>query len=59
MYDLGPHSAFILASYAISVAVVAGAIAWILLDHRQQKRTLAELEARGVTRRSAEKGARA
>jgi len=27
-------------------------IAWVLIDHRQQARHLADLEARGITRRS-------
>lgn len=53
MMDLGPHSAFILASYAISLVVVLGAIGWIIVDYRRQKQILADLEARGVTRRSA------
>jgi heme exporter protein D len=54
--DLGPHAAFIVSAYGIATAIVAGMIAWIVLDHRQQQRRLAELEARGVTRRS-ERGA--
>ena len=44
--------AFIVAAYAAAVVVVGGLIAWVLLDHRAQRRTLADLEARGVTRRS-------
>jgi heme exporter protein D len=50
--SLGPHAAFIVAAYAITIAVVAGLIAWIVLDHRAQRRSLDALEARGVTRRS-------
>lgn len=50
--DLGPHAAFILAAYAAAVVVIGGLIAWVLLDYRAQTRKLAELEARGVTRRS-------
>ena len=50
--DLGPHAAFIIASYSVAMLVVAGMTVWVLLDHRAQKRTLAELEARGMTRRS-------
>ena len=52
--DLGPHAAFILAAYAATVAVVAGLIGWVILDYRAQKRVLGDLEARGITRRSAE-----
>jgi heme exporter protein D len=51
--DLGPHAGFILAAYAISLAVVAGLIAWIVVDHRAQTRILEDLERAGVTRRSA------
>lgn len=49
---LGPHADFIIASYAIGVAVVAALIAWIWLDYRAQRRALRELESRGVARRS-------
>ncbi|MBV8755589.1 MAG: heme exporter protein CcmD [Hyphomicrobiales bacterium] len=51
--DLGPHAGFIVAAYAIALAVVAGLVAWIVLDHRAQLRILADLERAGVTRRSA------
>jgi heme exporter protein D len=51
--DLGPHAGFILAAYAIALAVVAGLIAWVVLDHRAQLRVLDDLERAGVTRRSA------
>ena len=51
--SLGPHAAFILAAYAAAIAVVAGLIAWVVLDFRAQKRVLGDLEAHGVTRRSA------
>jgi heme exporter protein D len=51
--DLGPHASFILAAYAIALAVVAGLIAWVVLDHRAQVRVLDDLERAGVTRRSA------
>jgi heme exporter protein D len=51
--DLGPHAGFIVAAYAIALAVVAGLIAWIVLDHRAQLRILEDLERAGVTRRSA------
>jgi heme exporter protein D len=51
--DLGPHAGFILAAYAIASAVIAGLIAWVVLDHRAQLRVLDDLERAGVTRRSA------
>ena len=53
MVNLGPHAAFILAAYVVTAAVVAGLIAWVWLDFRAQKRVLGDLEAHGVTRRSA------
>ena len=52
MFGLGPHYAFICASYAIVAFVLAGLIVWIVWDGRTQRRLLAELEAQGVTRRS-------
>ena len=50
--DLGPHAGFIVAAYAIALAVVASLIAWIVVDHRAQLRILDDLERAGVTRRS-------
>ena len=50
--DLGPNASFIIGAYAMAVLVVLGLIAWVLGDHAAQKRRIAELEARGVTRRS-------
>ena len=47
------HMGFIVASYAAAVAVVGILIAWVTLDYRAQRRRLADLEMRGVTRRSA------
>jgi heme exporter protein D len=47
------HTGFIVASYAAAGIVVAALIAWVMLDFRAQRRNLAELEARGITRRSA------
>ena len=50
--NLGPHAAFIVSAYTVAILIVAAMIAWIFLDHRRQMRILADLEARGVTRRS-------
>ena len=47
------HMGFIVASYAAAVAVVGILIAWVTLDYRTQRLRLADLETRGVTRRSA------
>ncbi len=56
MSALGNHGGFILAAYLVTILVLAALVAWILLDGRALKRRLADLEARGVRRRSA-KGA--
>jgi heme exporter protein D len=47
------HMGFIVASYAAAVAVVGVLVAWVTLDYRAQQSRLADLETRGVTRRSA------
>lgn len=49
---MGTHAFFIAFSYAVTALVIAGLILRAILDHRMQARTLAELEARGVSRRS-------
>ncbi|MEN3380479.1 MAG: heme exporter protein [Hyphomicrobiales bacterium] len=50
--DLGPHANFIIIAYAAAALVVIALVAWILADHAAQRRLLADLEARGVTRRA-------
>lgn len=52
MSGLGPHAGFILAAYGAFVIVLGGLMAAVILDHAQQKKTLAELERRGAGRRS-------
>ena len=47
------HIAFIVAAYAAGVVVIVTLIAWVMLDYRMQRRTLARLETKGVSRRSA------
>jgi heme exporter protein D len=49
---LGPYAAFILTAYAAAIAIVAGLVAWVMLDRRHLIRLIAEVEAKGVTRRS-------
>jgi heme exporter protein D len=49
---LGPHAGFILAAYLVTAAVVLGLIVWVIVDGRAQARALADLDARGVRRRS-------
>ena len=50
--NLGPHADFIIAAYAVVVIVIAALIGWIIVDYAAQRRILADLEQRGVTRRS-------
>ncbi|MGL4974683.1 MAG: heme exporter protein CcmD [Bosea sp. (in: a-proteobacteria)] len=50
--NLGPHAAFILLSYGAALLIIGGLVLSVIADHRAQKRKLAELEARGITRRS-------
>jgi len=50
--SLGPHAAFIIAAYAAALAVIIGLIVWVYADYAAQRRLLADLEARGVSRRS-------
>jgi heme exporter protein D len=50
--NLGPHEGFIVTAYIMAAAVVAGLVIWVILDHLAQKRALADLERRGITRRS-------
>ena len=47
------HMPFIVGSYAAAATVIGVLIGWVVLDFRAQRRALAELETRGVTRRSA------
>jgi heme exporter protein D len=47
------HMGFIVAAYAAAAVAVGGLIAWVAADYLAQRRHLAALEARGITRRSA------
>lgn len=51
--SLGPHAAFIWASYGAMAIVIAALVVWLVADGRRLERRLADLEARGVRRRSA------
>lgn len=53
--NLGPHAAFIWSSYAAVALGMAGLLAWLYVDGCKQKKALADFEARGVRRRSAER----
>jgi heme exporter protein D len=48
------HAGFIAAAYLVSAAVLIALLAWIVADGRAQRRRLADLEARGIRRRSAD-----
>ena len=50
--NLGPHAAFIITAYVAAIAIVAGLIAWIVLDRRHLSRILDGFEAQGISRRS-------
>jgi heme exporter protein D len=52
--DLGPHAGFIIWAYVVATTVVAGLVAWVTIDYATQQSALAELDRRGITRRSAE-----
>ena len=49
---MSQHAFFILSSYLVTALVIAGLIVRAFVDHRAQTKALAELEARGVGRRS-------
>lgn len=53
MLDLGPHAVFIVAAYGVTLVAVAALAAYIVADDRRQRRLLADLERRGIRRRSA------
>jgi heme exporter protein D len=53
MLDLGPHASFIIAAYAVTFVAVAALAFFIVEDDRKQRRILAELERKGIRRRSA------
>jgi len=50
---LGKYAGFILTAYGLVALVVLGLIVSIVVDYRRQRAVLRELEARGMTRRSA------
>ena len=54
--NLGQHADFIIASYAVTVFVIAALVGWIVLDYSAQRRILGDMEERGVTRRSRRSG---
>lgn len=53
MIDLGPHAVFIVSAYLGVTLAVAALIVWTRLDAQRVAKKLADLEARGIRRRSA------
>ena len=47
------HAGFIVAAYFSTALVLAALILWVVSDGRAQRKRLADLEARGIKRRSA------
>ena len=47
------HAGFIAAAYLVTAVVLIALYLWIVTDGRRQARRLADLEARGIKRRSA------
>ena len=52
---MSAHTGFIVAAYAMTAVVLVALVLWVVLDGRVQRRRLADLEARGVKRRSSQK----
>ena len=59
MIDLGPHASFIIAAYGVTALALGALVVATLTDDRDQRRNLAELERKGIRRRSAAKPAKA
>jgi heme exporter protein D len=53
MTEVATHTGFIVAAYLATAVVLAVLVGGILLDGRSLRRKLADLEARGIRRRSA------
>ncbi|MBO6903166.1 MAG: heme exporter protein CcmD [Rhizobiaceae bacterium] len=47
------HVFFVSMAYGVSALVLCGLVMWIMIDQAARKRELAELEQRGMKRRSA------
>jgi heme exporter protein D len=54
MPDFGPHAVFILAAYVATFLAVAALAFFIVEDDRKQRRLLADMEKKGIKRRSAQ-----
>ncbi len=54
MFEYGPHTDLIIASYVITGAVLLALIAWMSVGERSQKKALVRLEKKGIKRRSSQ-----
>jgi heme exporter protein D len=54
MFDLGPHAGFIWLSYGAAALCITSLIIWAWAGERAQRRRLADLERRGLRRRSSQ-----
>jgi heme exporter protein D len=48
------HTLYVAAAYGVTAVVIAALVGWILLDQAGRRRELADLEKRGIRRRSAQ-----
>ena len=51
------QATFVAAAYGAGIVVIVALIAWVMFDYRLQRRILAELETKGISRRSARESA--
>jgi heme exporter protein CcmD len=51
-WRMSAHGLYVMAAYGLSALALLITIGWIVIDHRGRRRDLAELEARGIRRRS-------
>ena len=54
MFDPSSHAGFIWLSYGAAALCITGLILWAWAGERQQRRRLADLERRGLKRRSSQ-----
>ncbi|MGA7323070.1 MAG: heme exporter protein CcmD [Rhodomicrobium sp.] len=54
MFDLGPHAGFIWLSYGAAVVCIGGLVFWNWSAEQFQRKRLADLERRGLRRRSSQ-----
>jgi len=52
MIDLGPHAIFIISSYIGAFFVTFAMIAWVWMNSKKQQARLADLQSKGIYRRS-------